>query len=69
MYKRQTVLCHEIDHLDGILHIDIADEIILLNNGKIIDKGPKENMLPKLLDKKVSCRKADYLGGVQNGTK
>ena len=41
----------------------------ILNNGKIIDKGPKENMLPKLLDKKVSCRKADYLGGVQNGTK
>lgn len=24
-----TVLCHEIDHLDGILHIDIADEIII----------------------------------------
>lgn len=23
-----TVLCHEIDHLDGILHIDIADEVI-----------------------------------------
>ena len=32
-----------------------------------------KNRLPsnpsKLLDKKVSCRKADYLGGVQNGTK
>ena len=24
-----TVLCHEIDHLDGILHIDIADEVII----------------------------------------
>ena len=23
-----TVLCHEIDHLDGILHIDIADIVI-----------------------------------------
>ena len=23
-----TVLCHEIDHLDGILHIDIADEVV-----------------------------------------
>ena len=56
-----------ISHQEKILNI--ADEIILLNNGKIIDKGPKENMLPKLLDKKVSCRKADYLGGVQNGTK
>ena len=56
-----------ISHHEKILNI--ADEIILLNNGKIIDKGPKEHMLPKLLDKKVSCRKADYLGGVQNGTK
>lgn len=24
-----TVLCHEIDHLDGILHIDIADEVLV----------------------------------------
>lgn len=23
-----TVLCHEIDHLDGILHMDIADTIV-----------------------------------------
>ena len=23
-----TVLCHEIDHLDGILHIDIADKVM-----------------------------------------
>lgn len=23
-----TVLCHEIDHLNGILHIDIADEVL-----------------------------------------
>lgn len=23
-----TVLCHEIDHLDGILHMDIADKVI-----------------------------------------
>ena len=22
------MLCHEIDHLDGILHIDIADKVI-----------------------------------------
>lgn len=24
-----TVLCHEIDHLNGVLHIDIADKIIV----------------------------------------
>ena len=31
-----TVLCHEIDHLDGILHIDIADKIV---------KGTKEDRI------------------------
>ena len=25
---KSTVLCHEIDHLDGILHIDIANKVI-----------------------------------------
>lgn len=25
-----TVICHEIDHLDGILHIDIADEVLVM---------------------------------------
>lgn len=27
-----TVLSHEIDHLDGVLHIDIAEEIIEMSN-------------------------------------
>ena len=31
-----TVICHEIDHLDGILHIDIADKVI---------KGTKEERI------------------------
>ena len=31
-----TVLCNEIDHLDGILHIDIADKVI---------KGTKEEKI------------------------
>lgn len=26
-----TVLSHEMDHLDGILHIDIADELLIMN--------------------------------------
>ena len=26
-----TVLSHEIDHLDGILHMDIADEILIMS--------------------------------------
>lgn len=27
-----TVLSHEIDHLDGVLHIDIAEEILLMTS-------------------------------------
>ena len=26
-----TVLSHELDHLDGILHIDIAEEVLVMN--------------------------------------
>lgn len=26
-----TVLSHELDHLDGILHIDIAEEVLIMN--------------------------------------
>ena len=26
-----TVLSHEFDHLDGILHIDIAEEVLIMN--------------------------------------
>lgn len=29
-----TVLSHEIDHLDGILHIDIAEEVLLMSRDK-----------------------------------
>ncbi len=29
-----TVLCHEIDHLNGVLHIDIADEVIIATKEK-----------------------------------
>lgn len=25
-----TVLSHELDHLDGILHMDIADEVLIM---------------------------------------
>lgn len=29
-----TVICHEIDHLDGILHIDIADEVLVMSGNE-----------------------------------
>ena len=37
-----TVLCHEIDHLDGILHIDIADEVIKATKEERIELRKKE---------------------------
>lgn len=37
-----TVLCHEIDHLDGILHIDIADEVLVLTKEERIELRKKE---------------------------
>lgn len=44
-----------ISHQERIL--DIADEIILLNNGTVSDIGSKEQIMPKILDRKVPCRK------------
>lgn len=37
-----TVLCHEIDHLNGILHIDIADEIMKMTKEERIELRKKE---------------------------
>ena len=37
-----TVLCHEIDHLDGILHIDIADKVIKATKEERIELRKKE---------------------------
>ena len=37
-----TVLCHEIDHLDGILHKDISDEVLVLTKEEIIELRKKE---------------------------
>ena len=37
-----TVLCHEIDHLDGILHKDIAEEVLVLTKEEIIELRKKE---------------------------
>ena len=37
-----TVLCHEIHHLDGILHIDIADEVVEMTKEERIELRKKE---------------------------
>ena len=37
-----TVLCHEIDHLDGILHIDIADKVITGTTEERVELRKKE---------------------------
>ena len=39
-----TVLCHEIDHLDGILHIDIADKVIKGTKEERIELRKKEEL-------------------------
>jgi len=44
-----------ISHQEKILNI--ADEIVLLSNGQIEEKGPKEMVLPKLLNKTKPCHK------------
>ena len=56
-----------ISHQEKILNI--AAEIILLDNGKIADIGSKDKMIPKLLNKKVACHKVNSVGGVTNGIK
>ena len=43
-----------ISHQERILNI--ADEIVLINNGKIEDIDIKEKILPKLLNKTKKCR-------------
>lgn len=43
-----------ISHQEKIL--DIADEIILLENGKITNMGEKDYILPKLLNNETKCR-------------
>ena len=50
-----------ISHQERIL--DIADQILLMNQGKIEKMGKKEEILPLVLGKPKCCR----IGGVQNG--
>lgn len=44
-----------ISHQERILNI--ADEVILLSNGKIAEQGTKEQILPNLLNKTKPCHK------------
>lgn len=47
-----TVLCHEIDHLDGVLHMDIADKTIIATIEERIELRKKEgyNIISKTGD-------------------
>ena len=40
-----TVLCHEIDHLDGILHMDIADKVLEATREQRIALRKKEGYI------------------------
>ena len=48
-----TVLCHEIDHLDGILHIDIADKVLKLTKEERIS-------IRKQDDYNIICKNGNY---------
>lgn len=48
-----TVLCHEIDHLNGILHIDIADEIHILTKEERKELRKKEGY-------EIICKNGNY---------
>lgn len=47
-----------ISHQERILNI--ADEIILLSNGQVEERGRKEEILPKLLNKTKTCHKLNH---------
>jgi Fe-S cluster assembly ATP-binding protein len=49
-----------ISHQERILNI--ADEIVLLNNGEITQVGSKDIILPKLLNKESNCKFLKELG-------
>ena len=53
-----------ISHQERILNI--ADEIVVIKNGEILRRGPKDEVLPTLIGTSsavVGCRKADVEGG------
>ena len=49
-----TVLSHEMDHLDGILHIDIADEVLQMTKEerKVFRQSHGYNIISKKGDYK-----------------
>lgn len=54
MYKRTQGSIVIISHQERIL--DIADKIVVLSDGGIAEYGPKDEVLPKLLDVQAGCR-------------
>ena len=53
-----TVLSHEMDHLDGILHMDIADEVLVMSKEerKIFRQTHKYNITSKTGDYEKLCK-------------
>ena len=54
MYKEITGSIIIISHQERILNI--ADEIVLISNGKIVGKGNKDEMMNEILSNSKSCR-------------
>ena len=54
MYKRTRGSIVIISHQERIL--DIADKVIVLADGELVEYGSKTDVLPKLLDVRAGCR-------------
>ena len=54
MYERTRGTILIISHQERIL--DIADKIVVISGGKVAAYGPKNDILPDLLDVQAGCR-------------
>ena len=57
MHERTRGTIMIISHQERILNI--ADKIIVLADGKVVEYGDKEKVFPKLMDVRTGCRFTD----------
>lgn len=62
-HKKNNVISIVITHHERVL--SLADEIILISDGMIREKGPREKIMP-LIEKDFRCKWQDDCGGVGN---
>ena len=57
MYERTKGTIVIISHQERILNI--ADKIVVLANGEVVEYGDRETVFPKLMDVRAGCRFTD----------